>query len=73
MKPWGFELSEIKKPVFLYHGSEDLMAPFGHGQWLAKHVPGEWLRGHLVEGEGHISIWLGYMDRMLEELAGIPR
>lgn len=66
--PWGFELSEIKVPVFLYQGSMDLMVPYGHGQWLAKHLPRDYLTSHLIEGEGHISIWLGYMDNMLKEL-----
>ncbi|UZJ50728.1 hypothetical protein CBS101457_000048 [Exobasidium rhododendri] len=73
VKPWEFELSEIKKPVFLYQGSLDLMVPYGHGQWLAKNLPQEHLTTHLIEGEGHISIWLGYMDSMLKELSSLRR
>ncbi len=37
---WGFSLSEIAVPTFVWQGSEDLMVPFAHGQWLAAHVPG---------------------------------
>lgn len=73
IKPWGFELSEIKAPVFLYQGSLDLMVPYGHGQWLAKNIPQQYLTSHLIEGEGHISIWLGYMKKMLDELASVCR
>lgn len=68
INPWGFDLAEIKIPVFLWQGSVDLMVPFNHGKWLAKHLPQENLTTHLVDGEGHISIFLGNMDNMVDEL-----
>lgn len=70
---WGFELDEIKVPVFLYQGSEDLMVPYAHGKWLADHIPKEHLTKHLIEGEGHISIWLDNLDSMLKELLEVVR
>jgi hypothetical protein len=42
------------------------MVPFAHGEWLASHVPG--VSAHLEQGEGHLSIGLGAIDRMLDEL-----
>jgi pimeloyl-ACP methyl ester carboxylesterase len=72
-KPWGFELAEIKVPVFLYQGSEDLMVPYSHGQWLAEHLPQGKLRKHLVQGDGHISIFLGHVDAMMDELLEVVR
>jgi pimeloyl-ACP methyl ester carboxylesterase len=63
---WGFDLAEISVPVMIWQGSADLMVPFGHGQWLAAHVPGA--SAHLEEGEGHLSIGIGALDRMLDEL-----
>jgi pimeloyl-ACP methyl ester carboxylesterase len=66
-RPWGFELSDVAVPTYLWQGSEDLMVPFAHGQWLAEHIPG--VTAHLEQGEGHISVLLGAMDRMLDELA----
>ena len=69
--PWGFELSEIRVPVFLYQGSEDLMVPFAHGEWLAEHIPEEWLRKRLQEGEGHISIFFPNLERMVGELVDV--
>jgi pimeloyl-ACP methyl ester carboxylesterase len=65
-RPWGFELDEIAVPVFLWQGSADLMVPFDHGRWLARHVPG--VTAHLEDGEGHLSIGVGALDRMLDEL-----
>jgi pimeloyl-ACP methyl ester carboxylesterase len=71
VKPWGFELHEIGVPTMLWQGSEDLMVPFAHGRWLATHVPG--VTPHLEDGEGHVSIAIGAVDRMLDELLAIGR
>jgi len=66
VKPWGFALDEIRVPVTLWQGSEDLMVPFAHGEWLATHVPG--VDAHLIKGEGHLSIGLGAIGKMLDAL-----
>jgi pimeloyl-ACP methyl ester carboxylesterase len=63
---WGFELSSIAVPTFIWQGSADLMVPFAHGEWLAAAVPGA--VAHLEQGAGHLSISaLGFGD-MLDEL-----
>ncbi len=51
---WGFAPESITVPTFVYQGSDDLMVPFAHGQWLAAHLPTS--TATLVEGEGHLSI-----------------
>lgn len=66
-RPWGFDLTELRVPTFVWQGSEDLMVPFGHGQWLASRVPG--VTAHLQEGQGHLSVAVVSIDRMLGELA----
>ena len=38
-RPWGFGLGEIKIPVLLWHGEEDVFSPADHSRWLAKHIP----------------------------------
>jgi pimeloyl-ACP methyl ester carboxylesterase len=65
-RPWGFSLEEISVPTMIWQGTADLMVPFSHGQWLASRLPAA--RAHVEEGEGHLSIGLGALDRMLDEL-----
>jgi pimeloyl-ACP methyl ester carboxylesterase len=65
-KPWGFDLKEISVPTMIWQGSADLMVPFAHGQWLSSQLPGASV--HLEQGEGHLSLGLGALDRMLDEL-----
>ena len=54
LRPWGFSLSDITVPVLLLHGRQDIFVPFGHGQWLAAHIPG--VTPVLLDGDGHLSL-----------------
>jgi pimeloyl-ACP methyl ester carboxylesterase len=65
VRPWGFSVRDIRVPVTVWQGTEDLMVPFAHAQWLAEHVPGA--RVHLEPGEGHLSL-LAQMPRILDDL-----
>ena len=42
------------------------MVPVSHGRWLAANLPN--VTAHLESGEGHLSITLGAIGRMLDEL-----
>jgi pimeloyl-ACP methyl ester carboxylesterase len=38
--PWGFDVAEIRVPVYLWHGWRDVFSPVAHTKWLAKRIPG---------------------------------
>jgi pimeloyl-ACP methyl ester carboxylesterase len=65
-RDWGFDLSQISVPTYVWQGSEDLMVPFHHGEWLVEHLPGA--VAHLEQGEGHFSIVVGAFGRILDEV-----
>lgn len=52
--PWGFGLDQITVPVLVVHGDQDQFVPFGHGEWIAAHVPGA--EAWLLEGDGHLTL-----------------
>ena len=54
LDPWGFELADITVPVLLLHGRQDNFVPFGHGQWLATHIPG--VEARLLDDDGHLTV-----------------
>lgn len=66
---WGFRLADIRTPVAIWQGEQDRMVPFAHGQWLAAHVPGA--RVHLYPDEGHLSLVVGSLDRIVADLAAL--
>ena len=66
VKPWGFDLDDVQVPVAVWQGSADLMVPCAHGVWLADRLPHSVV--HLEHGEGHLSLALGAIDEMLDEL-----
>jgi pimeloyl-ACP methyl ester carboxylesterase len=54
IRPWGFDLSDITVPVLLLHGRQDMFVPFGHGEWLAAHIPG--VEARLLDDDGHLTL-----------------
>jgi pimeloyl-ACP methyl ester carboxylesterase len=71
VKPWGFELAAIRAPVFVWQGGHDRMVPYAHGEWLAAHIPTAVPR--LLPEQGHLTLVLDSMPRILDELLTIDR
>ena len=60
--PWGFDLASIRVPVQHWQGEQDKFVPFGHGVWLAAHIPN--VESHLSADDGHITL----VERRLPEV-----
>jgi pimeloyl-ACP methyl ester carboxylesterase len=63
----GFDLAEIRRPVAVWQGEQDRMVPFAHGEWLAEHIP----RVRLYCEEGHLSLTVAALDRIIDDLVAM--
>ena len=70
IKPWGFEVEDIRIPVHIWQGRHDRMVPYGHGEWLASHVGSA--IPHLFDDQGHLSIVVALFGAVLDELIATP-
>jgi len=68
-RSWGFPLAQIKVPVSVWYGPEDVLSPRGHAEWLIAHLPGAERRelptgGHLLVDQDFDSLyaWLAAAD-----------
>jgi pimeloyl-ACP methyl ester carboxylesterase len=66
---WGFSFGPDAAPVAIWQGGDDHMVPFGHGQWLAAHIPGA--QAHLLPGEGHLSLSVNHYGQILDDLLAL--
>ena len=58
--PWGFEVEEIKIPVYLWHGEADLIVPVRMGRYLADQMPT--CQARFIPKAGHLWIFEGYEE-----------
>ena len=58
--PWGFEVEDIKIPVYLWHGEADAIVPVSLGRYLADHIP--YCEARFIPKAGHLWIFEGYEE-----------
>ena len=68
VKPWGFDVAEIRVPVQVRYGAGDVLVPAAHGAWLADHVPGATVI--VDDGAGHMSTPDERLERIRAFVAG---
>jgi pimeloyl-ACP methyl ester carboxylesterase len=66
VRPWGFGVGDIRVPVRLLQGVQDLMVPPSHGRWLAARILG--VDAEISETEGHITLAAGRVPSVHEWL-----
>lgn len=71
VRPWGFDVTAIQGPVHVWQGRHDRMVPFAHGEWLAEHIPTA--IPHLSDTDGHLTLAVTSMGRILDELIASGR
>ncbi len=67
LKPWGFSVQDIKVPTSFWYGSNDLMVPASHGDWLTKTVPRSTAQ-HFSQ-DGHMSIWFNHLEEIARDIS----
>jgi pimeloyl-ACP methyl ester carboxylesterase len=70
-EPWGFDLSEIRVPVRLWHGREDRNFHWQLAEEMAARIPR--CQARLAEGEGHYSLlMLRHREILLDLMMAQP-
>jgi pimeloyl-ACP methyl ester carboxylesterase len=65
-QPWGFDVTQLQKPVLVVQGHDDRFVPRQHGEWLAANVAGAEAR--LEPDEGHLTLMETYVPTVHEWL-----
>ena len=62
VRPWGFDLAQVRAPVLYVHGDADRIVPPAHSRWLADHGQATelWIR----PGDGHLAVLDCYTDAL---------
>ncbi|NES20365.1 MAG: alpha/beta hydrolase [Symploca sp. SIO3E6] len=59
---WGFDLAEIEFPIHIFHGIDDISAPYSFATYKHHHLPNSQL--HAYPQEGHFFLWYHWNDIM---------
>jgi pimeloyl-ACP methyl ester carboxylesterase len=70
-REWGFAAADVKVPVRWWHGDEDHIVPFAHGQHMVDRLPDATLK--TIDGESHLG-GLGIAEEVITTLMDLgPR
>ena len=69
-RDWGFRLEDVTVPVRWWHGDDDHIVPFMHGQHCVDRLPDATMT--VIDGESHLG-GLGIARAVVEELLSLGR
>lgn len=70
-RDWGFTAADVKVPVRWWHGDQDHIVPFAHGQHMVDRLPDATMT--VISGESHLG-GLGITEQVLSTILGLgPR
>lgn len=64
--PWGWRISEMRVPTYLWHGHADTVVPSSIGRYYAARVPD--MHATFTDNDGHFSIVLNHADDIIQRL-----
>lgn len=64
-RDWGFALGDVEVPVRWWHGDDDHIVPFAHGQHCVERLPRATMT--TIDGESHLG-GLGIAEQVVSEL-----
>jgi pimeloyl-ACP methyl ester carboxylesterase len=67
-RDWGFNLQDVKVPVRWWHGDDDHIIPFRHGEHVVSRLPDATLS--VIDGESHLG-GLGIARDVIETLMAL--
>lgn len=62
-RPWGFRLEEVRVPVRLWHGEQDVVVPPAMGRYIARKLPN--CQATFTAEDGHFSLPFGRLGEIL--------
>jgi pimeloyl-ACP methyl ester carboxylesterase len=66
--PWGFRLEDIRVPVHVWHGTEDVDTPVAMGKIMAARIPESRLT--ICPGEGHMLLFPHWEEILTQLISG---
>ncbi|WP_278255170.1 hypothetical protein [Nocardioides convexus] len=67
-RDWGFGLGEVRVPVRWWHGDDDHIVPFRHGQHCVDRLPDATMT--VIDGESHLG-GLGIAQQVMDALVAL--
>ena len=66
VKPWGFDIANIKCPITIWQGGLDKRVPVAHANLYAKLIPNANTR--FFKEEGHVSLLINHAEEILRSI-----